>query len=638
MKKTVSFILILCLAVSLPFAVFASAHPVSGIETSGFTVENFSGDNNYYLCYPSDRKNCAVTAVNAENATVSISVEQYAGYVTTYKIGEKWDLGYGRARVTMTVTMGDAVYSYLFVLTDPMQDTYYYAYRNEKLKIYAEPNEKSTVLKNSYADKTTVFCIETKGDWSHILTVTSGNRSVDGWVKSNSIYRSFNTTNATNAMETKIAELQKIYPNWHFEYLDMGTSLEDYTALVKSQIISNWGEGDTGKEWISYYMNPVNFLDEKNIFMFLDVSRYNEQAFTAQGVGEMWVEKSGAVCSETEAISYLLNGSKSLRLNAYFMAARAALESGHGTSKLAKGTVEGYEGYYNFYGIGAIDADPLVGGASYAKKRGWDSVPKAIIEGANWINDQYIQRGQYTPYFFRFFPLSGRTEHIYMSDISAPKSDAGNLYKQYKGAGVLESDLYFVIPVYTSAPAFKYMDVPSDAWYTDEVYKATEYGLFSGTGDGRFQPDKEFTRAEFVTVLSKMSGADISKESVSVFGDVAQKDWFYDEVAWAYNHGIVAGMGDGTFAPNKSITREEMCKMLANYAAFSGNTLPAGEMKFTDTDKISSWAKSAVEGCVGAGFISGLPDGTFAPKGLATRAQGARVMMLYYEKYVQSQQ
>lgn len=639
MKRIVSFILVLTLALGIPFAVQAEeGHPVKGIETVGFTIDNFTGDNTYYLCEPADRENCAITAVQAENATVEIQVEQYCGYVTNYALGEIWDLGFGRAKVTVTVTMGEIVYSYLLAMTDPKQDTYYYAYRNEKLKIYAEPNEKSTVLKKSYADRSTVFCIETKGDWSHILTVTSGNRSVNGWVKSNSIYRSFNTTDGTAALEEKIAALQVLHPNWHFEFLDMGTTLSAYTQKVKSQIVSNWGEGDTSEKWISHYMDPANFLDEKNVFMFLDVSRYNEAAYNAAGVGEMWVEKGDAICSEAEAISYILDGSKSLRLNAYFMAARAALESGHGTSKLAKGTVTGYEGYYNFYGIGAIDADPLVGGASYAQKRNWNSVKKSIVEGANWVNDQYVQRGQYTPYFFRFFPLSGRTEHIYMSDISAPKSDAGNLYKQYKAAETMESDLYFVIPVYNEEEKEeeipRYNDVPEGAWYTENVYQATKYGLFSGTGDGNFRPNQNFTRAQFVTVLAQLYGADTSKESVTAFGDVAQKDWFYPFVAWAYNHKIVAGVGGGSFAPNQSITREEMCKMLANYAAFTGQSMPGGQLKFTDADKISSWAKSAVEGCVGAGFISGLPDGSFSPKGVATRAQGARVMVLYYEKYV----
>ena len=167
---------------------------------------------------------------------------------------------------------------------------------------------------------------------------------------------------------------------------------------------------------------------------------YNESAYLESGVKSIW--------NNDTYVSYVMDAAKSTGLSPYFIAARAGLETGYGTSKLSAGTVPGYEGYYNFYGIGAVDSNPLVGGASYAKEQNWNSKRRAIIEGAAWVKRQYIGCLQNTIYFMKFSFTPNYSWHQYMTDIYAPQKDAQNYYKAHKSGGTLNSEIEFIIPVF----------------------------------------------------------------------------------------------------------------------------------------------------------------------------------------------
>ena len=167
-------------------------------------------------------------------------------------------------------------------------------------------------------------------------------------------------------------------------------------------------------------------------------------------------------------------------------------------------------------------------------------------------------------------------------------------------------------------------------WYEDYVYFLAARDIVNGTGNGKFSPDKNITRAQFVTILANLSGDDISGYKTSSFVDVKPSDWYFKAVQWAYEKGIAAGTG-GKFDPNDNITRQDIAVMIARYAKKVANyALPEtnGAVTFTDSSDISSYTSDAVMAVQRAGLISGYSDGSFAPAANATRAQVAKIIAL----------
>ena len=165
-------------------------------------------------------------------------------------------------------------------------------------------------------------------------------------------------------------------------------------------------------------------------------------------------------------------------------------------------------------------------------------------------------------------------------------------------------------------------------------------------GENKFEPDSNLTRAQFMAMLAKIDGADMSAYSAAAsaeggegatpvasaaFTDVTSADWFYAYVKWGVEKGITNGMGDGTFAPNAQITREQMAVMLLKYAQSIGFMLPQKTAipTFTDAGLISSWSADYVYTAAAAGILSGFDTGEFAPQGSATRAQAAKVIYVF---------
>ena len=151
---------------------------------------------------------------------------------------------------------------------------------------------------------------------------------------------------------------------------------------------------------------------------------------------------------------------------------------------------------------------------------------------------------------------------------------------------------------------------------------------------GGFEPEGTLTRAQFVTVISRVAGAGVKGMSVDHFTDVPKKAWYMPYVAWGYDSGITKGMSETTFEPERAISRQELCTMLVRYAFSQEIELTEGKLTFTDSKTIAKWAKEGVTYCVGEGLVNGMPDGTFAPTESATRAQGAKILSLFYEKRV----
>lgn len=172
-------------------------------------------------------------------------------------------------------------------------------------------------------------------------------------------------------------------------------------------------------------------------------------------------------------------------------------------------------------------------------------------------------------------------------------------------------------------------------WAKDYIGVLAALGKASGVGDNMFMPDGSISRAQFVAFLAKATdGIDVSVAEAAGFTDLGPGEWSYNYVNWAYQEGIVKGMGDKIFKPNDTISREQMAVMLCNYAVYQGYALPQKEeaiKDFSDRNKISSWARDYVYTVVGSGIMNGVGDNKFAPLATATRGQAAKIIYEYLD-------
>lgn len=190
--------------------------------------------------------------------------------------------------------------------------------------------------------------------------------------------------------------------------------------------------------------------------------------------------------------------------------------------------------------------------------------------------------------------------------------------------------LILCIPV--GAEGVGFPDVKESAWYYNAVNYCANKGIFNGNKDGTFAPNKSITRAEFVVALANYSAEDISSEECVRFNDVKGSHWYYRATSWAANNGIVSGVSENSFAPSREITRQDLCVMLNNYLKYKGIDAPADNSKlFADDSKIGSWAHKAVYTIKNAGIVSGMGQNNFEPRSKATRAQVAQMMMKFDE-------
>lgn len=176
-----------------------------------------------------------------------------------------------------------------------------------------------------------------------------------------------------------------------------------------------------------------------------------------------------------------------------------------------------------------------------------------------------------------------------------------------------------------------YKDVSDDDWFYEDVRFATENGLMLGSGD-LFIPDGNLTRGMMATILYRLAGAPDVSDLDNPFGDVPEgPDYYYaDAVKWAASNKIVYG-SDGMFRPTDNITRQDFCVILARYAEYAGAQLPETREAavFSDDANIADYAKDAVELLFKAGIINGKPNNIFDPKGNATRAEAAAMLHRY---------
>ena len=183
-------------------------------------------------------------------------------------------------------------------------------------------------------------------------------------------------------------------------------------------------------------------------------------------------------------------------------------------------------------------------------------------------------------------------------------------------------------------PGLPFVDVAPDAWYFDAVRYAYENSLMVGTSPNAFSPNGMTTRAQIVTILWRLVDSPAGEAPVD-FADVDPAAWYGEAVRWAAGQGIVGGYGNGNFGPNDPVTREQLAAILYRFAQHMGyDTEGQADLSgFTDLAQVSTYAREAMAWCVDAGLLSGTSPTTLSPRGQATRAQTAAVLMRLCQGY-----
>ena len=321
--------------------------------------------------------------------------------------------------------------------------------------------------------------------------------------------------------QTYLKKLEELHPNWIFKAYYTGIDWDELTSssaenkCKKNTIYFKNGstimdpkalcicgkEGDSNyycasASTVNYYLDPRNFLSEAQVFQFLDLS-YDEhitKSVITNAAKNSFL--SGTFTVNGKKYSYvdaIMDAAEESEVSAMHILVTIFQEVGKGTKKsdgtytlpkAVSGTVDGYEGLYNFYNYGATDGSGAVErGLKKAREMGWTDPRTAIIEGATIVlANNYIKAGQNTKYFYKFdvvgneilqesdgkktYSSSYFFGHQYMTNIQDPMSQAYNLFTYYTNEGLLDKTLTFNIPVYD--------DMPSQAVQQETTLKESE--------------------------------------------------------------------------------------------------------------------------------------------------------------------
>ena len=179
-----------------------------------------------------------------------------------------------------------------------------------------------------------------------------------------------------------------------------------------------------------------------------------------------------------------------------------------------------------------------------------------------------------------------------------------------------------------------FTDVSEKDWFYGDVMFVYENGLMLGTSKTLFSPYGTATRGMMATILWRMEGSPVPKGKNS-FTDVEAGKWYADAITWTAENGIFAGYGKDKFGPDDPITREQLAAIFYRYADYKGYDLTVkGNLdKFKDADKITDYAKTAMQWAVGSSLVKGKSGNLLDPQGTATRAEIAAMLHRFIEKY-----
>ena len=311
--------------------------------------------------------------------------------------------------------------------------------------------------------------------------------------------------------KTGLRGLHVLYPSWVFEPVNTGTNWEDALeaecvlgiSLIATGSISSWKStqsgaydwttgkwtGLDGAPWVqasraitAYYLDPRNYLSVGSVFAFLDYT-YDSERQTREGLermiagsflaGEFSDGTEGEEGEEAEETIYqyadvIMEAAEQYKMNPYILATTMRTELGNeGKSNSISGTLTGYEGYYNYYNIGAYATGGMGAierGLWYARGgsdnsttygRPWNTRYRAILGGAQFFAETYAGAGQYTLYLKKFNVISGGTyklyTHQYMTNVQGAETEGRVLAQAYDEQARSE-ELIFKIPVFNNMP------------------------------------------------------------------------------------------------------------------------------------------------------------------------------------------
>lgn len=261
------------------------------------------------------------------------------------------------------------------------------------------------------------------------------------------------------------------------------------------------------------------------------------------------------------------------------------------------------------------------------------SYPTSYVEGTVTVLPTNVTKPGYT-FLGWFTAYSGGVQ---VKQIEATETGEKTFYARWQKTVLPPPPVTPGTPVTPARPAapvgLPFADVSGSDWFYNDVRYVYEKGIMDGTGADRFSPNAPLTRAMIVTILYRMAGSP-SVSGSSDFTDVAAGKWFAKAVAWAAANGIVNGYGSGLFGPNDPVTREQLAAILYRYAVYGGMTAVTLEENlgsFADTAQLSAYAIQAMNWAVGQGLING-SGSNLVPKAQATRAQVAAIIHRYLER------
>lgn len=178
-------------------------------------------------------------------------------------------------------------------------------------------------------------------------------------------------------------------------------------------------------------------------------------------------------------------------------------------------------------------------------------------------------------------------------------------------------------PTEESTEKFEFTDLDEASWAKESIEKLLEKGIISESEDKKFNPNVNVKREEFIKMIVLATGI-LDNEAKCDFTDVNENKWYYPFVASAYQKGITNGRDDNSFGAGEYITREDMATLICR--AFEGLEVLEDSELFADDESISAYAKEAVYTLKALNVINGMGDNLYAPKGIVTRAQAAKVI------------
>lgn len=268
-------------------------------------------------------------------------------------------------------------------------------------------------------------------------------------------YAKMISSTSTNTIYTSYAPSYRSTKQGCFNYLTNSYVAKDGASFVSAS-----------DQAVAYYMDPRNWLTETGVFMFESNAYHSYQNISIVRA----ILKQNSVLYKNA--KYYIEAGQKYGISPVYLAAKSISELGSST-KMVNGKYPGYKGYYNAYGIGCSDSSSggAAKGMKYAKSKNWNTLRKAIVNGAAYISSSFISNKQDTSYLEHFNVRNGLSNvgtHVYMTAVYAPASQAANVYSKYKSYGVLNKSITFYIPVYNNMPSST--SKPSSSWYVDNNY------------------------------------------------------------------------------------------------------------------------------------------------------------------------